>query len=106
MVARALALILALCSPAWAHGPYSHWVDHNGHSCCSGQDCHPAAARYPLKDGGSYMVMIQGIWCKVPPEAVRPYKSPDGQPHVCENSWKGAPHPCTYILCFVPGTGG
>lgn len=76
-------------------GYYENWLTATGGSCCNDSDCHGADGwRYGI-DG--YQVFDGGRWLDVPPEAVRPYASPDMNAHVC--IWNGK------ILCFVPGGG-
>jgi hypothetical protein len=86
------------------HNIYKGWVQSNGvSSCCNGDDpelgtkgdCHPARA-YLDPDDNLWRVLIKGKWLIVPPEAMRPYSTPDGNSHVCEDESHG-------IMCFVGG---
>lgn len=105
MTARGALLAILLLSAAglcWGqtphsafHATYEGWTTISGGSCCNDQDCHGADA-WKIGPLG-YQVLFDGGWHEVPPTAVRPYVSPDGNAHVCV--WRGA------ILCFVPGSG-
>jgi hypothetical protein len=86
------------------HNIYKGWMQSNGvTSCCNGDDpefgrkgdCHPARA-YLDPDDNHWRVLLKGKWLIVPPEAVRPYSTPDGNSHVCEDDLNG-------IMCFVGG---
>ena len=86
------------------HDIYKGWVQSNGFSsCCNGDDpeldrkgdCRPARA-YLDPDDNLWRVLINGKWLIVPPQAVRPYSTPDGNSHVCEDARNG-------IMCFVGG---
>jgi hypothetical protein len=86
------------------HNIYRGWVTKNGFSsCCNGDDpakgikgdCRPAKA-YKDPDDDLWRVLIDGTWRVVPADKVRPYPTPDGNSHVCENETQG-------IMCFVGG---
>lgn len=86
------------------HDFYKGWVQRNGFSsCCNGDDpqtgtkgdCRPAKA-YRDPDDDLWRVLIRDKWRIVPPMAVRPYPTPDGNSHVCEDEQNG-------IMCFVGG---
>ena len=104
MIARAMhiAALMLLSAGAVAQTPhhqyhdvYENWLTRGGSSCCSNNDCGGAEGwRFGAR---GYEVRIGGEWHPVPPEAVRPYSSPDGNAHVC--IWRGE------IRCFVPGSG-
>lgn len=91
-------------SHAEHHDVYKGWLQSNGFSsCCNGDDpktgtkgdCRPARA-YQDPDDDLWRVLIRGKWEIVPPNAVRPYSTPDGNSHVCETVENG-------IMCFVGG---
>lgn len=86
------------------HSTYENWKMENGNSCCNDQDCDgvgnprsPAEAWRFGADGYELRMRGSRDWIKVPPAAVRPYTSPDGNAHAC--IWHGN------ILCFVVGSG-
>lgn len=80
---------------AMFHATYEGWQTISGGSCCNDNDCRGADAWRFGATG--YQVRFDNAWHDVPPQAVRPYVSPDGNAHVCV--WRGD------ILCFVPGSG-
>ena len=86
------------------HDVYKGWAQSNGFSsCCNGDDpatgakgdCRPVKA-YRDPDDDLWRALINGQWRVVPPLAVRPYPTPDGNSHVCESEGNG-------IMCFVGG---
>lgn len=44
----------------------------------------PAAARYDERTGSCETEVIKNTWPPVPPAALAPIPSPDGNDHVCE----------------------
>lgn len=96
MLTLLIAFLLAQTPHDRFHYVYEGWLTATGGSCCNDQDCAPTEGRWRFGPDG-YEVQIAGEWRKVPPIAVRPYTSPDGDAHLCV--WHGN------ILCFVPGSG-
>lgn len=76
------------------HHVYKNWMTQSGTSCCNDQDCAPGRTR--VSQSG-VEVEIAGDWVRVPPERVRPYRSPDLNDHVCRIG--------RHILCVVLGGG-
>lgn len=86
------------------HDIYKDWKQSNGwSSCCNGDDpqtgtkgdCRPVKA-YQDPDDGIWRALINNKWTRVPPSKVRPYATPDGNSHICEDARHG-------IMCFVGG---
>lgn len=67
-------------------------------SCCSGNatdgDCRQTRA-YSDMDG-QWHALVDGRWQIVPPAAILPMNSPDGNSHVCATASLG-------IICFLGG---
>ena len=53
-----------------------------GVACCGSAECRPAAARYNLRTGSWETEVIKDTWLPVPPGAMAPIPSPDGNYHV------------------------
>ncbi len=80
---------------AWAHDPYSGWLDRKGFSCCDMTDCRPTRAE--VDERGQWRAMVDGRWVTVPADAVLAIPSPDGRSHICMTPEALEPR------CFVPG---
>lgn len=83
---------------------YSTWMmpDNRAMSCCSNQDCRPAASKqvdgewYAKPDG-------ENDWMHVPSGKVEKDRdTPDGQSHVCYRRYDKS----YVIYCFIAGVGG
>ena len=71
-------------SPSTGHDWYKGLTSSAGVACCSRVDCRPAAARYNKRTGSWETEVIEDTWLPVPPGALAPIPSPDGDYHVCE----------------------
>jgi hypothetical protein len=98
----AILVSLLMAAPANAHDIYHGWTAWDGGSCCSERkekdghvtgDCRPARAVQDME--GNWIAYSDGREYRIPPQAVRPIKSPDGRSHICEMHG--------HIFCFVPG---
>lgn len=85
---------LAVAGKAFAHDPYTKWLDKRGFSCCDNRDCAPVRA--DLTPTG-WQVWMEGRWVPVPWDAVLEIPSPDGRSHACMSP--GA----VFVRCFVAG---
>ena len=85
-----IVALVMLARATTAHDMYGSWQTNYGGSCCNNQDCHPTDAR---RVGDHWEVPINGVWHKVPEDAVIRKNSPDGQAHVCNIG--------ETIICFV-----
>jgi hypothetical protein len=70
--------------PSSGHDWYTGRTSSAGVACCSSQECRPAAARYNERTGSWETEVIKNTWLPVPPAALAPIPSPDGNYHVCE----------------------
>jgi hypothetical protein len=71
-------------SPGAGHDWYRGLTSSAGVACCGSAECRPAAARYNLRTGSWETEVIKDTWLPVPPGAMAPIPSPDGNYHVCE----------------------
>ncbi len=80
---------------------YQSWMqpDNPKTSCCSEQDCSPAASRFI---NGKWEAEFDGEWVQVPPYKIEQNRdSPDGRSHICgRKSWSGI-----FVFCFIRGSG-
>ena len=82
--------------PSAGHDWYAGLTNNAGVACCGSQECRPAAARYNERTGSWETEVIKDTWLPVPPDALAPIPSPDGNYHVCEYAG--------HIRCFFqPG---
>ena len=97
-----MMIIASMPRPAHGHDIYHGWTAWDGGSCCSERkevdgyvtgDCRPARAVQDMD--GNWIAYSDGKEYRIPPQAVRPIKSPDGRSHICEMHG--------HIFCFVPG---
>lgn len=90
------ALCIAAVTDANAHDWYENTIDPVTRlKCCGGSDCRPipqSSVRAKL-DGG-YVYLPHGF--NIPRERVQ--ESPDGQFHICENTYVITNQP--YLRCF------
>lgn len=81
---------------------YSTWMmpDNPAVSCCSNQDCSPAASKF---ENGKWYAERDGIWHAIPENKIeRERDSPDGRSHLCGRiGYSGQFTP----FCFVRGNG-
>jgi len=98
----AFLLVVGLSLDVRAHDIYKDWTAANGASCCSERkehnghvtgDCRPVRAVQGMD--GNWIAYDGGREYAIPPQAIRPIKSPDGRSHLCEMH--------NYVFCFVPG---
>jgi hypothetical protein len=66
------------------HDWYTGLTNSAGVACCGSAECRPAAARYNQRTGSWETEVIKDTWLPVPPGALAPMPSPDGNYHVCE----------------------
>lgn len=94
--------IVFLVKAARAHDQYKDWTSWDGGSCCSERkehdghvtgDCRPVRAVQDMD--GNWVAYGDGKEYRIPPQAIRPIKSPDGRSHICEMHG--------HVFCFVPG---
>lgn len=81
---------------------YQTWMqpDHPTVSCCSDQDCGPAASR--LVNGHWQAQEPEGTWVDIPDEKIEPYRdSPDGRSHMCGRKLFSGFN----VFCFARGGG-
>jgi hypothetical protein len=71
-------------SPGAGHDWYMGLTNSAGVACCGSAECRPAAARYNMRTGSWETEVIKDTWLPVPPGALAPIPSPDGNYHVCE----------------------
>ncbi len=71
-------------TPSPGHDWYRGLTSSAGVPCCGGHECRPAAARYNERTGSWETEVIEDTWLPVPPSALAPIPSPDGNYHVCE----------------------
>jgi hypothetical protein len=71
-------------SPSAGHDWYMGLTNSAGVACCGSAECRPAAARYNMRTGSWETEVIKDTWLPVPPGALAPIPSPDGDYHVCE----------------------
>jgi hypothetical protein len=85
-VIAGLASVFAsgLPSPSAGHDWYRGLTNSAGVACCGSAECRPAAARYNMRTGSWETEVIKDTWLPVPPGALAPLPSPDGNYHVCE----------------------
>lgn len=97
-----MMVIASMPRPAYSHDIYHGWTAWDGGSCCSERkevdgyvtgDCRPTRAVQDMD--GNWIAYSDGKEYRIPPQAVRPIKSPDGRSHICEMHG--------HIFCFVPG---
>jgi hypothetical protein len=81
-----LASVLACGFPnsSAGHDWYTGRTNSAGVACCGSAECRPAAARYNERTGLWETEVIKDTWLPVPPGALAPIPSPDGNFHVCE----------------------
>ena len=81
-----LASVLASGFPnsSTGHDWYTGRTNSIGVACCGSAECRPAAARYNQRTGLWETEVIADTWLPVPPDALAPIPSPDGNYHVCE----------------------
>jgi hypothetical protein len=81
-----LASVLAcgVPCPSTGHDWYKGLTSSAGVACCGRAECRPAAARYNERTGFWEAEVIEDTWLPVPPGALAPIPSPDGNYHVCE----------------------
>jgi hypothetical protein len=86
LVIAGLASVLASSFPApgTGHDWYKGLTNNAGVACCGSAECRPAAARYNMRTGSWETEVIKDTWLPVPPGALAPVPSPDGNYHVCE----------------------
>jgi hypothetical protein len=92
VMAQRLLLIAGLASvfasgfpsPSTGHDWYKGLTSSAGVACCGSAECRPAAARYNERTGSWETEVIEDTWLPVPPGALAPIPSPDGNYHVCE----------------------
>jgi hypothetical protein len=86
LIIAGLASVLAsgFPSPGAGHDWYMGLTNSAGVACCGSAECRPAAARYNLRTGSWETEVIKDTWLPVPPGAMAPIPSPDGNYHVCE----------------------
>jgi hypothetical protein len=70
--------------PSAGHDWYTGLTNSAGVACCGSAECRPAAARYNERTGSWETEVIDNTWLPVPPGALAPIPSPDGNYHVCE----------------------
>ena len=117
--ALVVIIILALMAPAFSMEKHDHnslglagdfyagWKRPNQEgprvsSCCNQQDCYQPLIR-GVSGHWEYMSRVTGRWRTIPENLLEsnqpdPRESPDGLPHICENSTGG-------VLCAVLGGG-
>lgn len=81
---------------------YSTWMmpDAPKVSCCSDQDCSPAASRFV---NNRWEAQRNGLWYSVPPNKVEQNRdSPDGRSHLCGRPGYSGEFT---VFCFVRGQG-
>ena len=66
------------------HDWYTGLTNSAGVACCGSAECRPTAARYNERTGSWETEVIKDTWLPVPPGALAPMPSPDGNYHVCE----------------------
>jgi hypothetical protein len=104
VMAQRLLVIAGLASafafgfppPSTGHDWYKGLTNSAGVACCGSAECRPAAARYNERTGFWETEVIEDTWLPVPPGALAPTPSPDGNYHVCE-------HAGTIRCFFQPG---
>jgi hypothetical protein len=85
MIAGLASVLAAGCpSPSSGHDWYRGLKSSAGVACCGSAECRPAAARYNERTGLWETEVIANTWLPVPPDALAPIPSPDGNFHVCE----------------------
>jgi hypothetical protein len=82
--------------PSTGHDWYKGLTNSAGVACCGSAECRPTAARYNERTGFWETEVIEDTWLPVPPGALAPTPSPDGNYHVCE-------HAGTIRCFFQPG---
>jgi hypothetical protein len=108
-----LALFLMCVTQAWGQERAGHthegalgkfyqtWMmpDAPKVSCCSDQDCSPAASRF-VND--KWEAQVDDQWVQVPESKIEQERdSPDGRSHICgRKGWNGFT-----VFCFVRGNG-
>ena len=70
--------------PSIGHDWYEGLTSNAGVACCGSRECRPAAARYNERTNSWETEVIKDTWLPVPPTALAPIPSPDGNYHVCE----------------------
>ena len=70
--------------PSTGHDWYTGLTSSAGVACCGSAEYRPAAARYNQRTGSWETEVIKDAWLPVPPGALAPIPSPDGNYHVCE----------------------
>lgn len=97
-----MLVIASMPRPAYGHDIYKDWTAWDGGSCCSERkekdghvtgDCRPVRAMQDMD--GNWIAYGDGKEYRIPPQAVRSIKSPDGRSHICEMHG--------HVFCFVPG---
>lgn len=81
---------------------YQSWMqpDHPNVSCCSNQDCGPAASR--LVNGHWQAQEPEGSWVNIPDEKIEINRdSPDGRSHMCGRKLYSGFN----VFCFARGGG-
>jgi hypothetical protein len=84
MAGFASALAFGCPIPSAGHDWYTGLTNSDGAACCGSAECRPAAARYNERTGSWETEVIKDTWLPVPPGALAPIPSPDGNYHVCE----------------------
>jgi hypothetical protein len=80
----AAVFVSAFPHPSTGHDWYRGLTNSAGVACCGSRECRPAAARYNERTGSWETEVIKDTWLPVPPGAMAPIPSPDGNYHVCE----------------------
>ena len=70
-------------------------------SCCDLSDCRPTESR--MVDD-HYEVKVDGIWTRVPKDAIQNVSAPDGGAHVCAPKQTGAYRGTIYCVVLPPET--
>ena len=86
LVIAGLAAVFASGIPnqSAGHDWYTGLTSSAGVACCGSAECRAAAARYNERTGSWETEVIKDTWLPVPPGALAPMPSPDGNYHVCE----------------------